>query len=343
MPFISIIIPVYNNQISDIQRCFDSILAQDYSDYEVIVVNDGSEDWCANYLNDFVKIHKQFKIINQQNQGVSTARNNGVKSASGEYITFVDADDVIVPYFLRNFSKRLISSNEDIIYGFVKYCNNVDDYISSNLEAKENSRFFYIEKDKLYSHLIDLNNKDLKSSNFGYLSRGPIARLIKRGLILDVPFNKNLQIGEDSIWNLNLLQKANSYSVCKDIVYIYIYNESSVTKDYNIKQITRYNIFLEELWSYIVSEDLKANYLKKSMEGIRELADSYFSKNNKSFYTNYKTFNRLVRSKPWSNSNSLKYAIRLNKKDFIKYLLLQCGLYYPVYWVYQKYLKVNKK
>lgn len=343
MPFISIIVPVYNNTIPDIQRCFDSILAQDYSDYEVVIVNDGSEEWCANYLNDFVKTYKQFKIINQENQGVSTARNNGVKSASGEYITFVDADDVIMPYFLRSFSKRLISSNEDIIYGFVKYCSSIDENIFDNLESEENSRFFFIEKDRLFSHLIDLNNKYLKSSDSGYLSRGPCARLIKKRLTLDVLFNKDLQVGEDSIWNLNLLQRANSYSICKDIVYIYIYNESSATKSYNIKQITRYNMFLEELWGYIVSEDLKTNYLKKSIEGLKELADSYFSKNNKSFYMNYKAFNKLVRSKPWSNANNLKYAIRLNKKDFIKYLLLQCGLYYPVYWVYQKYLKVNKK
>lgn len=108
MPKISIIIPAYN--VEDyIEKCLLSVFNQNYKDYEVIVINDGSTDNTLNIIKKF----KNIKLINQKNKGLSMARNTGVKNSLGEYIFFLDSDDYISPHFLEDISKKI--NDEDII------------------------------------------------------------------------------------------------------------------------------------------------------------------------------------------------------------------------------------
>lgn len=99
---ISIIIPVYNagNYIRD---CLESVRVQTYTDFEVICVNDGSIDNSDTICSEFVNIDSRFSLINQANAGVSVARNTGLDKAQGEYVCFVDADDIIAPQYLQTF------------------------------------------------------------------------------------------------------------------------------------------------------------------------------------------------------------------------------------------------
>lgn len=105
---ISVIVPIYNvsKYIGD---CLQSILLQDYKDFEVLCVNDGSTDNSAGIVRQFEKLDRRFKLLQQPNSGVSVARNLGLEYAQGEYICFVDADDMIAPNFLR----VLYESSED--------------------------------------------------------------------------------------------------------------------------------------------------------------------------------------------------------------------------------------
>lgn len=95
---VSVIIPMYNAQ-NDILRCLTSVLNQTYKNLEVIVVNDGSKDNSVNLVNEFIRQHPKFelKLINKPNGGVSSARNLGIKSATGKYIALLDADDEWLP------------------------------------------------------------------------------------------------------------------------------------------------------------------------------------------------------------------------------------------------------
>lgn len=113
MPKFSIIVPVYNVE-KYIKKCLDSIFSQTFKDYEVIVVNDGTKD-------KSIEIAKKYdvKIINQENQGLSEARNNGVKKATGDYIIFVDSDDYIEKDLLKKISESL-DNDPDIIRYQVK-------------------------------------------------------------------------------------------------------------------------------------------------------------------------------------------------------------------------------
>ena len=96
---ISIVIPTYNSE-KYIARCLDSVLAQEERDFEAIVVNDGSKDKTAVLVEEYVKKDKRIILINQENGGVSKARNTGLDRAQGEYIFFVDSDDWIPTYAL---------------------------------------------------------------------------------------------------------------------------------------------------------------------------------------------------------------------------------------------------
>ena len=90
MPKVSIIIPVYNSASKGLNDCIDSVLAQSFSDFELIIINDGSTDDSLTICRQFTSIDNRIKLIDKKNGGVSTARNAGISIACGEFITFID-------------------------------------------------------------------------------------------------------------------------------------------------------------------------------------------------------------------------------------------------------------
>ena len=96
MPRLSIVIPVYNVE-RYLGECLDSVLAQTFGDYEVIVVNDGSTDGSAALAEDFARRDPRFRLVHQENGGLSKARNTGIDVATGEYMAFLDSDDALPP------------------------------------------------------------------------------------------------------------------------------------------------------------------------------------------------------------------------------------------------------
>lgn len=96
MPTISIIVPVYNVE-AYLCRCIDSILAQTFTDFELILVDDGSPDNCSSICDEYAKKDSRIVVVHKENGGLSDARNTGLDIAKGEYIGFVDSDDFIHP------------------------------------------------------------------------------------------------------------------------------------------------------------------------------------------------------------------------------------------------------
>ena len=92
---VSIIIPVFNTKNEDLLKCLDSILAQTFPNFEVIIIDDGSEDYYGNRLDELVQLDSRISVFHKKNEGVSVARNFGVNKATGQYILFVDGDDIL--------------------------------------------------------------------------------------------------------------------------------------------------------------------------------------------------------------------------------------------------------
>lgn len=121
--FLSIIIPVYNCA-SVVTRCLNSI---DYSNAEIIVVDDGSTDDSADVIKDYAAIHPNVQLIRKENGGVSSARNVGVEVASGKYIMFVDADDYLVPGGIERILHMAEENEAEVVkFGFRNMANDAD-------------------------------------------------------------------------------------------------------------------------------------------------------------------------------------------------------------------------
>lgn len=114
MPIVSVIVPVYKVE-RYIHKCVDSILNQSFTDFEVILVDDGSPDNCGKICDEYAEKDERIKVIHKENGGLSDARNVGLDVARGKYISFVDSDDWIHKDLLKDNVNRMISENADVI------------------------------------------------------------------------------------------------------------------------------------------------------------------------------------------------------------------------------------
>lgn len=143
MPKLSVVIPVYNVE-KYLSRCLDSVLKQTFTDMEIICVNDGSPDNSAKILSDYASRDSRIRIINQENQGLSAARNTGVAAARGKYIGFVDSDDWIDTDFYSTLINLAETHNADIAMAGTKFTSDfatektqsAHEYITSNFIEK---------------------------------------------------------------------------------------------------------------------------------------------------------------------------------------------------------------
>lgn len=113
MPLISVIVPVYKVE-TYLPACVDSILSQTFSDFELILVDDGSPDACGAMCDGYAREDSRIRVIHQKNGGLSAARNAGLDIAKGEYVTFVDSDDVIMRDYLRELYLAIIKNDAEV-------------------------------------------------------------------------------------------------------------------------------------------------------------------------------------------------------------------------------------
>ena len=114
-PAISVIVPFYNIE-QYVSYCLDSILAQTFRDFELICINDGSKDGTRELLDAYAEKDSRVKVIHQENQGVSAARNNGLQLAAGKYIAFIDGDDAVTPEYLEILYSEAEKSGADFAF-----------------------------------------------------------------------------------------------------------------------------------------------------------------------------------------------------------------------------------
>ena len=157
---ISIIVPIYNCE-KYLAKCLDSIIRQDYSNLEVILINDGSSDNSKSICEEFCKKDKRFILINKKNEGVSEARNTGLDIASGEYIIFIDADDWIEPNMCKVLLDSLNSNEADMVF-----CNHIYEFMNKsikvNFACEENIVVNEDIKKDIILPLVERDENDIK-------------------------------------------------------------------------------------------------------------------------------------------------------------------------------------
>lgn len=222
-PVVSVIVPVYNAQ-ERLSRCIDSILAQDFESFEVILINDGSVDESRNICENYVKQDNRIQLINQTNSGPSAARNAGLDAARGDFITFVDSDDEIETDFFSLAVSRF--QNAELYMSGIRMISG-----DSSVAKKV---FEYLVHNPKFLTAVEL----LSSANIEYpliCFCGPWCKLYLREIIREynIRFDPSLSMGEDTYFNLSYIEHVNSVFIDSKINYIYHReNENSLFSRY---------------------------------------------------------------------------------------------------------------
>lgn len=241
---LSIIIPVYNVE-KYIRRCLDSIFNQDLppENFEVIIVNDGTPDKSMAIVNYYVNLHKNIKIINQANQGLSSARNNGLAVAIGKYVWFIDSDDWI--------KKESLS----LLFGyFDKQYNLIATNLYYTYDNPTDNRFEReIKQDLLLSSKKYISNYSVGASQ---------RYIIKRDFLTknNLKFYPGI-LHEDAEFNLRLVYTAREVYLLKNPLYFYYQgNSNSIMSSWKLKNSEdMYKVYklLTVFWKEKVITDLK--------------------------------------------------------------------------------------
>lgn len=211
-PKISVIVPVYNVE-KYLHRCVDSILEQTFTDFELLLIDDGSKDKSGVICDDYVRKDKRVRVFHKANGGVSSARNVGLNKALGEYITFIDADD----YFIENtFSAFLFDKGYDLI------------------QIPRNDGSFI----KTYSQDIECdNNADFLRFTYRNFYFECWGRFYKREIIGDSRFDERITIGEDLLFFLDVYSRVNFFHISSTSGgYHYSYVPTSAMHKKNLDQ-----------------------------------------------------------------------------------------------------------
>lgn len=224
MPFVSVIIPAYNAE-KTLSVTMGDVLAQTYNDFEIILVDDGSTDGTAAMCDSFTDF--RIKVIHQENGGLSNARNNGNKAASGDYVIYVDSDDRIEPYCLEFLVNALKSTGADMA------CGDVDRV----REEYELTAFAISPKVEILGTEEALGEMLTERK----VHIGSWCRLIPREWALEEPFLEGKYYEDlSNTYRINI--KARKIAVVENVLYHYVMRGGSITgrKTTTVKQCVDY-------------------------------------------------------------------------------------------------------
>ncbi|WP_261009903.1 glycosyltransferase family 2 protein [Streptococcus mitis] len=235
---ISVIVPVYNVE-EYLEECLESIQHQTYTDIEVILVNDGSTDTSKEICERFCLVDSRFKLINQGNQGLSVARNRGVKESLGEYIMFVDSDDVV---------------KENIIEVLLSYMKADVDLVECNLTQNKEE----LQKNKPIQVVFEGNSPEsiIKCISFKEVKFCAFTKLYRREIVEKIPFLEGY-IYEDVFTGINYLKHIRKIVVVDYIGYYYRVRPNSImTKPFNEKDLDIFKVGNQLIDSFKDDEDM---------------------------------------------------------------------------------------
>ncbi len=271
---ISIIVPAYNVE-KYISKCLDSIVEQTYKNIEIIVINDGSRDGTLNILKEYKEKDNRVIIIDKQNAGVSQARNDGLKKATGNYILFVDGDDWINKKTCEVTFNKIIETNADIVmFSYVREYDNK----SINKSQLEDNQIFegQLLKEKVYRRLVGPYTKEELAHPEKLSSFSPIwGKLYKAELFQGHIFRDIKEIGssgEDTYLNIEIMPKVKSLAYIKEYFYHYRKNNaSSITKSVDLTIHKKGILHYQELKNLIQRQNVDNTFY--------EALDNFFAIN----------------------------------------------------------------
>ena len=266
---ISVIVPVYNVE-EYLEECLESIKNQTYTNIEVILVNDGSTDGSREICERFCQKDSRFKLINQENQGQSVARNRGVKESVGKFIMFVDSDDVI---------------NKNLLEVLLPYMKTEVDIVECRMTRKKEE--FYLNKPSKIVFKGNAKEAILNCIEIKEVKFCPVTKLYRREIVEKVPFLEGY-IYEDVFTGINYLKHMRKIVVVDYIGYYYrVRLNSTMTKSFTEKDLDIFQVGNQLIDSFKDDEDMlpyigyfmfyigHGHYLKDGINKMNIYADLY--------------------------------------------------------------------
>lgn len=346
MPYFSLILPVYNGE-KYVKRCVNSLLRQEYTDYEIILVDDGSTDSSGSICDKLADKNNNIFAYHKENGGLSDARNYGMDRAKGNYILFIDSDDWVDEKLLISLHNHLNKSNVDILkFGFQKmqegnYKNTFFSYFNIGVYDRRQieetilpytigpKRLFCYEQNackSVWSHVYSLNF--LRENNIRFVSEREI-------------------LNEDYLFNLHTLLYAKSLEVTHYILYYYDYREGSLSKRYITNEFERklklhreYKLLLERNGLF---ERYETPYYSECVDGFYACISNECCCWNETSKYAVQNIKKILNCKECEISLLKCKRSNMNLKGKVIYWLMRLKFAYLMYILYKIYAISNIK
>ena len=242
---VSIIVPIYNAE-KYLDSCIQSVLRQTYTNWELILIDDGSTDKSGRIAEEYGFADERITVFHQKNLGVSLARNQGIDEATGNYVVFLDADDELIEDCLAKTVNIAEETNADVVAG----------------RSCENQELF---QDRIIWTAAEALENSLKDHLFTYSA---CAKLIRREFIGKTRFTPDIRINEDSYFVFQLLCKQNVFVLTNDVIYFYRANSESSSR----------TVFSEKYFDILKVSDLKYKKIEEQFPQMHDLAKNMLLK-----------------------------------------------------------------
>ena len=249
----SIIVPIHNVE-KYLRRCIDSVLAQTFSDYELILVDDGSPDNCPVMCDEWAKKDERIRVIHKENGGLSDARNAGIDAATGEYIGFIDGDDCILPAMYEKLYHAIKVNEADLaLCGYL--------YVDENLNKLESPE----HTSPMKNEVLDTRGvmKKLCTEEKYWYYTTSVNRLYKKNMFDKIRFPKGV-LHEDEYTSHRFYDACDTIVCIEDCLYLYVQRSNSITTStFNVKRLDA----LEAFWDrYCLCKEKYPEFARYQLE-----------------------------------------------------------------------------
>lgn len=340
---VSVIVPVYNVKTEYLRECIESILEQSLKSVELVLISDGAGDEQKAVLSEYENTNN-VQVIYQENRGVCVARNVGIDSALGRYITFVDSDDYIDKDTCLIAVKTIKERDADVLF-----------WGSYKFDSEKCEKYMPYTKDVLCFDEISKKNLQLKTMSgtlpifeeyaTKYGAGSVCSKLYEKKFLVknNLRFIPGIKRAEDVNFHIRVFEKASKISYLNKNLYYYRQNEESATYQYRDGGIAVFTDALNALWDFVKDKDsdFKEVFYMRCMFFLIESMDmDYLNKhNNKSFFVRARELRAVFDTEPYKNAISSMDGRFLSLAKKIPYYLIkfkQAKLLMLFYTLYRK-------
>lgn len=249
MPKISVIVPVYNVE-KLLRRCLDSIVQQTFSDFELLLIDDGSRDKSGQICDNYSEKDERVRVWHIPNGGQSAARNLGIDNCLGDFIAFIDSDDFVELNYLETLYQPMIEDEVDVVScRYIAYSEERDEEVNRKLRENQLNLYYFSNNHAIMKDFLEKEFKE--NRNFPWES---YANLYKTSLLKDIRFEVGREF-EDNFFNYQYFKKVKKAVATSYIGYYYYANPSSKTRiTFYEKQ---FDLIQQER---LIIKDIKKNY-----------------------------------------------------------------------------------